>query len=301
MNPLFSSPESDSITDDELSPALLHYAAQETASGVLEAERRRIASLLETNIINPLNLVLAQANVYDQTMTDPQVRMVVSVMATLVRQVLQQTRDLEANLSPAVLETLGLEAALEMLISQESRKGGLHITLNLQRQRDRLPGYIELALFRATQDVINFLLRRANATTLVIRSEAQAHHLRYSLSANGLPPMNDSLVMTHQRIAAAGGQFSTSTGRYGGIDCLIEFALYPHIDLTDREIEVLRYITEGMSNKAIAAQLHLSPRTVKFHLDNIYSKLHINTRTEAAVYALRRGIVRPTPPTPLTR
>jgi DNA-binding CsgD family transcriptional regulator len=294
MNKAFSSPNHD---DDRFMPVPPPDVPHDLAVA-LEAERRRIASLLEDKIINPLNLVLAQAHVYDQTMSDPQVRMVVSVMATLVRQVLQHTRDLEANLSPAVLETLGLEAALEMLISQESRTGGLHITLALQRHRERLPNDIELALFRATQDVIAHLTRHANATTLVIRAEWHDHTLRYSLSANGLPPTAAILSPTQQRINTAGGDFNLSTGRYGGIEVRIEFIIQPPLDLTDREIEVLRYITAGMSNKAIAARLHLSPRTVKFHLDNIFSKLHINTRTEAAVYALRRGIVQRLPDSP---
>ena len=51
----------------------------------------------------------------------------------------------------------------------------------------------------------------------------------------------------------------------------------------------LQLLAEGMSNKEIARVLSLSPRTVNFHLDNIYAKLGVNSRTEAAIYALRRG------------
>jgi NarL family two-component system response regulator LiaR len=57
-------------------------------------------------------------------------------------------------------------------------------------------------------------------------------------------------------------------------------------------MEVIQLLAEGLSNKEIARLLFISPRTVNFHLDNIYSKLGVNSRTEAAIYALRYGWVR---------
>jgi DNA-binding NarL/FixJ family response regulator len=61
--------------------------------------------------------------------------------------------------------------------------------------------------------------------------------------------------------------------------------------LTDREMEVLKLVAKGLSNKEIAEELCLSIRTVQGHLANIFNKLQVNTRTEAAVYALREGWV----------
>jgi len=61
--------------------------------------------------------------------------------------------------------------------------------------------------------------------------------------------------------------------------------------LTPRELEVLQFIALGYSNKEIARRLSISARTVNFHLDNLYSKLGVRSRTEAAIYALRRGWV----------
>lgn len=63
--------------------------------------------------------------------------------------------------------------------------------------------------------------------------------------------------------------------------------------LTQRETEILRHVTEGLANKEIAHQLNISERTVKNHLSNIMEKLHVNSRTQAAVYALRTGLVPP--------
>ena len=71
----------------------------------------------------------------------------------------------------------------------------------------------------------------------------------------------------------------------------------PFIELTDREMEVLRLIADGQKNADIANGLVISEKTVKNHVSNILSKLHLADRTQAAVYAWREGIVRrDTPP-----
>lgn len=61
--------------------------------------------------------------------------------------------------------------------------------------------------------------------------------------------------------------------------------------LTDREIEVLRLVARGLSNQAIAQALVLSPATVRTHVGNILGKLGLNNRTQAALYALREGLI----------
>jgi NarL family two-component system response regulator LiaR len=66
----------------------------------------------------------------------------------------------------------------------------------------------------------------------------------------------------------------------------------PFTELTARELDVLRLIANGMSNSEIAEQLVISENTVKGHVSNILSKLHLADRTQAAVYAWREGIVR---------
>jgi DNA-binding NarL/FixJ family response regulator len=59
--------------------------------------------------------------------------------------------------------------------------------------------------------------------------------------------------------------------------------------LTERELDVLRLAAQGLTNKAIAAELGLSDRTVQGHLANIYGKLGVTTRTEAVTQALKLG------------
>lgn len=62
-------------------------------------------------------------------------------------------------------------------------------------------------------------------------------------------------------------------------------------DLTERELDVLKLIANGMTNNQIAGKLVISENTVKGHVSNILSKLHLADRTQVAVYAWQKGIV----------
>ena len=65
----------------------------------------------------------------------------------------------------------------------------------------------------------------------------------------------------------------------------------PGLDLTERELEVLALMVEGLSNTQIAGRLSVSPSTIKSHVSNILSKLGVASRTEAVTLALRKRIV----------
>ena len=80
----------------------------------------------------------------------------------------------------------------------------------------------------------------------------------------------------------------------------VETVRRPHLEgdveaftpLSPREMEILQYVTRGMSNKEIASKLGISHQTVKNHMTAILHKLDVEDRTQAAVYALRHGWVR---------
>jgi DNA-binding NarL/FixJ family response regulator len=67
----------------------------------------------------------------------------------------------------------------------------------------------------------------------------------------------------------------------------------PRQALTERETDVLRLLAQGQANKQIARSLHIAEKTVKVHVSNILSKLGVQSRTQAALYAVRIGIVAP--------
>ena len=84
--------------------------------------------------------------------------------------------------------------------------------------------------------------------------------------------------------------YATTPQLRGRTDELVE-------QLTPREIEVLTLIAAGHSNRAIAETLVITVRTVKKHTSNIYGKLNVNSRTQAAAYARQIGLL-PTDPVP---
>jgi len=64
--------------------------------------------------------------------------------------------------------------------------------------------------------------------------------------------------------------------------------------LSGREMEILRLVARGLTNREIAEELVISERTVRTHVSNILGKLHLANRTQAALYALREGLANPT-------
>jgi DNA-binding NarL/FixJ family response regulator len=274
------------------SQTLLDQALTADHTAVLETERRRLAQRIQEQIIEPLNLLLSQTTAYHQSlMANPQAKMALSVLTTLVRQALQQTRDLEGDLHPAVLESLGLEPALEVFTNQIVRTYGIQVTLQLERLAERLAPTLELLIFRTTQEIIEQVIHYGRASHITLQLQLKETQLVYQLTDNGLadrPPL--SPIMTAQLAQVGGtinGQFQPNTGYVW----LIVFQRKPAIELTPRELETVQLLAQGLSNKEIAARMSVTPRTINYHLDNIYSKLGVNSRTEAAVIALQKGWV----------
>jgi len=272
------------------------HPAQEDWTAVVEAERERLAGLLEDGVIPPLNLLLAQTNVYGQTLgAEPSGRLAMSVLSSLVGRALQQVRDLQANLHPTVLQTLGLEPALEALAGQIMRAHGMQVTLFLERLCKRLPPEIELALYRVAQDALDRALRWAHASQIIIRLELQDGRLLFSLSDNGTATPegtqlgSNALDAARRRIEHLGGTIEARTCPGSGLEIRVSLILGASGELTPREIEIVHLLVEGLRNKEIACRLSITPRTVSFHLNSIYSKLGVSSRTEAAIHALRQG------------
>jgi len=97
-----------------------------------------------------------------------------------------------------------------------------------------------------------------------------------------------------------GDQLFDKAGLHTWLDAGVEAATGPYmvdpgehfVPLSPREMEILQFVTRGMSNKQIALELGISHQTVKNHMTAILKKLDVEDRTQAAVYALRRGWVR---------
>ncbi len=208
------------------------------------------------------------------------------MLIALAHQLLQDIQSLIANLPPVVLETQGLTQALEALTNQTIRTYGVQIRLTLAPLSERLPHPLELALFRMAQDAIEQAINQSRASRLAIRLTKQAEQLSLSLRHNGLAHSQTPLQpITGQRLAQLGGIVKTGSGAGGEFEISVTFTLKPPPHLTPREMAVLQLLAEGLSNKEIARRLSVTPRTVNFHLDNIYSKLAVHSRTEAVICA----------------
>ena len=60
--------------------------------------------------------------------------------------------------------------------------------------------------------------------------------------------------------------------------------------MTDREVEVLRLIAQGKSNKEVGAELVITPKTVGHHVEHVYDKIGVNTRAGAALFLMEHGL-----------
>jgi NarL family two-component system response regulator LiaR len=119
----------------------------------------------------------------------------------------------------------------------------------------------------------------------VIRQIIQAGAIGYLLKDTG----SDELCRAIH--AAAGGQVQLSRLVTRHLAADHEFKT-PSLPLTPRELEVLRHITRGCSNKEIALALNITEKTVKAHVGNILDKLGVTSRTQAALAAIRTGLVK---------
>lgn len=93
--------------------------------------------------------------------------------------------------------------------------------------------------------------------------------------------------------AAGGGSPMTPTIARQALDLFKERVPQPnsHPGLSDREREILRGLVKGMSNEEIASSLFIAPVTVRNHIRNIYQKLHVHSKSQAVVTAMKQGLV----------
>lgn len=131
---------------------------------------------------------------------------------------------------------------------------------------DLLPVHEDLVEF-VHAGVSGFIMKDATLEDLAgtIRSVAKGAHVLP-------PPLTSTLFSQIARDAVV-------RGRRGAL---------ASVKMTPREREVINLIAEGMSNKAIASELHISPHTVKSHVRNIMEKLALHTRLQIAAFAHRR-------------
>lgn len=240
---------SDALTSEVsgiLADELLASAAFEETLMAIEAERQRLATLLENNLTTPLRLLLAQSNALEQYLrANPAAHSAVFMLTTLARQALQHVQDLIADLHPTVLETLGLEQALEMLANQKMRAHGLQITLAFERSSQRLPPRVELALFRVAQDLLDRAINQARASHVLVQLNRRDDHLILTLTDNGVGVTDETTLQSLRRqLEPVGGTVKAGAGYQGSFEVVIILNIKDLAALNASEMDLLQLLAE---------------------------------------------------------
>jgi len=192
-----------------------------------------------------------------------------------------------------------LETQPDMMVVAEAGSGEMAVKL----AAEHAPDVVLMDLIMPGMDGVEATrqLKKASPRTqiIVLTSYHQDEHIFPAIRAGALSYLLKDLgpeelaeavrkaavgeAMLHPRVAARVVQ-ELSGARQETVN--------PFTELSDRELEVLRSIAAGLNNAGIAEKLVISEKTVKSHVSNILSKLHLADRTQAAVYAWREGIVR---------
>jgi DNA-binding NarL/FixJ family response regulator len=182
----------------------------------------------------------------------------------------------EASDGAAAL-TLVTEHAPEVVVMDLNMPGmnGIEATREIARLAP-LTRVVVLTISDQDEDVMDAIFAGACGYLL---KDSSIQDLMQGIRAASI---GEALISPHiaakvlQRVRATGVQADTGASKP---------------ELSDRETEVLRLIANGKDNAQIAEDLHISPKTVKNHISNILMKLQIENRIQAAVYAVRRGLV----------
>lgn len=204
-------------------------------------------------------------------------------------------------------DVLRNEADIEIV--GEGSDGQEAIQLAHRLQPDAIILDINLPGINGLQVVRQLRAERCLSAVVMLTAYDDAEQVLHAFRAGGSAycPKDvtpNKLVQVLRQVAqghfVVGDQVFDRDGLQEWLDSSVEKAGRPYVDdsreafspLSPREMEILQYVTRGLSNKEIASALGISHQTVKNHMTAILHKLDVEDRTQAAVYALRRGWVR---------
>lgn len=203
---------------------------------------------------------------------------------TLIREGLRQLFDLEQDLLVIGEAANGLDALPQIRAVQPDVVlvdihmpivDGLTLT---QHITDELPAtaVIILTMHRQKQQMLQAMKNGARGYLLKSVSAREVAQAIRTVHTGGMyiePMLTKTLVSELRRMSDFSSEEQSSEA------------------LAEKEIEIIRYVATGMSNKEIAHQLGYSEKTVKNYLSIIFQKLHLRDRTQVAIFALRQGLL----------
>ncbi|MCE7945959.1 MAG: DNA-binding response regulator [Chloroflexi bacterium CFX4] len=186
---------------------------------------------------------------------------------------------------------LSLDSELEVIGEAVDGKQGVALARQLQ------PDVVLMDLLMPVMDGVTAIgmLRREvpDAEVVALTSVLEDNAVVGAIRAGAIGYLlkdteSDELIRAIK--AAANGQVQLSPKAAARLIREVRAPESPEV-LTERETEVLRLLAKGLSNKEIAQTLVIGEKTVKTHVSNILSKLNVSSRTQAALYAARIGLV----------
>lgn len=199
-----------------------------------------------------------------------------------VRAVLRDENDIEV-VAYASDGAEALQIALDLqpdVVVTDVRMPGISGPETTQQLLAHLPQVRVLALSGFDDDDLVFGMIKAGAIGYILKDAAPTDIARAIRNVNaGESQLTPSIArkVLHQFTVLSRDTSHTSDTLFDG--------------LTSREVEVLRLVASAHSNKEVASELCISERTVENHIHNIYQKLQIHDRTQAMLYAVKKGLV----------
>jgi DNA-binding NarL/FixJ family response regulator len=203
-----------------------------------------------------------------------------------------KTRVLIADDHPLILEGVrrALESVEDFEVVAEARRGSQVLPLVGREHPDLVLMDIRMPELDGLACLDQIRKRYPDVRVVVLSAFTDREHietaLRRGASAYVVKSVNPLDLPSALRQAIEGTVFHVVGASDGGDGLLSD-----DTGLTKREIDMLKALARGLSNQAIGKEMWVSEQTVKFHLRNIYRKLGVSSRTEAARYAYERGLV----------
>jgi DNA-binding NarL/FixJ family response regulator len=196
-------------------------------------------------------------------------------------------RGLAAGLSRHGFEVVGAAANGEevLLLARQELPDVVVMDLNMPR----MSGSTATRVLAHEAPLTRILVLTVFADDIHVRDAILAGASGYLLKDATL----EEVVSGIRAVAAGESLISPHIARWllDQVGNALEPAAVPPVELSPRELAVLRLVAEGKANGEIAKELFISPGTVKKHISNLLAKLQVHNRIEAAAYAVRRGIV----------
>lgn len=194
---------------------------------VQEEERRSLARELHDEIGQSLTAIKIGLQRLESSGAPKQLQQELRIVDDLV----QRVRSLSLNLHPALLEKLGLEAALRWLFVEQSKQAGWDLTFDVDSTAARLPEELEISLYRIAQEALTNIIRHANATAVTLRLRHSNEHTELIIKDDGQGVADKSeqenpslgLISIRERTLLLGGEFEIDSAPNKGTNLRVSF------------------------------------------------------------------------------